>query len=143
MSICWKAVPWDFYIIENFLVWNIENGYVVSLGVDPWVGCKWRHIFPPYVIEKLHLDGIFFLNDIGVPGLTCLRVHRSLSPDSISCVDPHEIVVWNGYLAIIKANHVSISNEDDVLLWNLFKSGHYTTNYGYAQLMMDREVEYS
>ena len=75
MSICWKAVLWDFDIIENFLVWNIGNGAVVRLRVDPWVGCIWRHIFPPYVIEKLHLDGIFFVKDIGVPSLTCLRVH--------------------------------------------------------------------
>ena len=59
MSICWKAVLWDFDIIENFLLWNIGNGAVVHLGVDPWVGCKWRHIFPPYVIEKLHLAGGF------------------------------------------------------------------------------------
>ena len=51
--------------------------------------------------------------------------------------------MWNGYLAIIKSSHVSISNEDDVLVWNLSKFGHYTTKDGYAQLMMDREVEYS
>ena len=107
------------------------------------MGCKWRHIFPPYVIEKLHLDGIFFLKDIGVPSLTCLRVHEWLLADSIGCVDPQEIAVWNGYLAIIKASHVSISNEDDVLVWNLSKSSHYTTKDGYAQLMMDMEVEYS
>ena len=63
MYINMLEVLWAFDIIENFLVWNIRNGVVVRLGVDPWVGCKWRHILPPYVIEKLHLVGIFSLKD--------------------------------------------------------------------------------
>ena len=54
ISICWKAVLWAFDIVGNFLVWNIGNGNVVCIGVDPWIGCKWRHTFPSSMIEKLH-----------------------------------------------------------------------------------------
>ena len=50
ISICWKAVLWDFDIIGNFLVWKIGNRTVVHIGVDPWIGCKWRHAFPSSMI---------------------------------------------------------------------------------------------
>ena len=69
ISICWKAVIWSFDIIGNNLVWNIGTGVVVRLGLDPWVGCKWRHLLPTYLIEKLHSVGVFSLKDIEVLGL--------------------------------------------------------------------------
>ena len=75
--------------------------------------------------------------------MTCLRIQQWLTTKSIVFVDPQDIAVWNGYIAILKASHVRISNEDDVIVWNLSKSGHYSPKDGYAQLMMDREVEYS
>ena len=66
-----------------------------------------------------------------------------LTVDYIGLVDLQEIATWNGYIAILKASHVRISNEDDVLVWNLSKSGKYTPKEGYAKLMMVRDVEYS
>ena len=32
ISICWKAVLWDFDIIGDFLVWKIGNGNVIRIG---------------------------------------------------------------------------------------------------------------
>ena len=40
--------------------------------------------------------------------------------------------MWNGYIAILKASNVRISNDDDALVWNLSKSGHYSPKDGYA-----------
>ena len=60
MSICWKAVLWDFDIIQKNLVWKIGNGVVVRIGVDPWIGCKWIHALPSSMIEKFHLAGFSF-----------------------------------------------------------------------------------
>ena len=46
ISICWKAVLWAFDLIGNFLVWKIGSGNAVHIGLDPWVGLKWRHALP-------------------------------------------------------------------------------------------------
>ena len=43
--------------------------------------------------------------------------------------------MWNGYLAILKSTHVRISNDVDILVWNLSKFGRYSPKDGYAQLM--------
>ena len=43
MSICWKVVIWSFDLIGNYILWKVGNGAYVRLGMDPWVGYKWRH----------------------------------------------------------------------------------------------------
>ena len=144
MSICWKAVPWSFDIISNNLVWKIGSGAVVRLGLDPWVGCKWRHHLPPLVIEKLHSYGFFSLKDIGTPRLTCPLEQSWLSTEQLGLVDQHDVIVWKGYLAILKSSHVRLSNDSDVLVWSLSKSRKYSPKEGYAQLLLDRNMmEYS
>ena len=116
MSICWKAVLWDFDSIGDFLVWKIGNGTVVHIGLDPWIGCKWRHALPSSMLEKLHLVGFYFLSDIGLHGLSALMDQQWFPADSIGFTDPQEIEVWNGYVAILKSSFVRISNEDDALV---------------------------
>ena len=87
MSICWKSVLWYFDIIGNNIVWKIGSGATVHLGLDPWVGCKWRHHLPSLMIEKLHSYGFFSLKYIGAPGLTCLLEQRWLSAEQIGLDD--------------------------------------------------------
>ena len=49
--------------------------------------------------------------------------------------------MWNVSLAILKFSHARFSNDDDALVWNLSKTGHYSPKEGYAQLM-NKEVEH-
>ena len=141
ISICWKVVLWAFDITGNFLVWHIGNGNAVRIGVDPWLGCKWRHILPSSMIEKLNVAGFHYLSDIGLQGFPSVLEQQWFNADFIGFTDPHEIAVWNDYLDILKSSHARLSNEDDALVWNLSKSGKYTPKEGYAQLM-HMEVEY-
>ena len=79
ISICWKAILWAFDIIGNFLVWKIGNGSVVCIGLDPWLGFKWRHALPISMLEKLHLASFFCLSDIGIHGLSVLMPQQWFS----------------------------------------------------------------
>ena len=91
MSICWKAVLWSFDLIGNYLVWKAENGADVRLGLDPWVGCKWRHILPSFLLDKLHSLGCYFLKDIGCPGVFLLMEQGWLSTELIGLVEQQEV----------------------------------------------------
>ena len=73
ISICWKAVLWSFDLIGQSLVWRIGTGTEVRIGIDPWLGCKWRHNLPVSMIEKLHIGGYFVLRDIACMGTTLLQ----------------------------------------------------------------------
>ena len=37
-SVIWKEVVKYFNVIESNLSWNVENGILFWIGVDPWVG---------------------------------------------------------------------------------------------------------
>ena len=71
MSICWKAVLWSFDLIGNYLTWKVGNGVAVRIGFDPWVGCKWRHILPTSLIDKLHSLVFSFSKTLAVLGCQC------------------------------------------------------------------------
>ena len=70
-------------------MWKIGTSATVRLGLDPWVGCKWRHLLPSYLIEKLHSIGVYSLKDIGVPGLTPLKEQGWISFEQLG-LDDHQ-----------------------------------------------------
>ena len=109
---------WSFDLIGNFLVWKVENGADLRIGMDPWVGCKWRHSLPSHLTDILHSAGIYFLKDIGSPGVSYLMEQGWLNDDNLGLVDEHEVICWNGYLNILKDSHIRLTNEVDVLVWN-------------------------
>ena len=108
MSICWKVVLWSFDIIGNNLVSKIGNGVDVHLGMDPWVGYKWRHLLPYPLVDKLHSVGVFSLKYIGAPGLTVLMEQGWLSADHLGLTDQLDVTIWNGYLSTLKAKSCEI-----------------------------------
>ena len=102
------------------------NGADLYIGIDSWVGCKWRHHLPTLLLDKLHYVGIYFLKDIGCPGMTRLREQGWLSANTLGLSDIQDVLCWNGFLAILKASHVRLSNSANILVWNPSKTGKYT-----------------
>ena len=63
--------------------------------------------------------------------MTLLLEQGSLSVDRIGLVDNPDIILWNGYLAMLKSIHVRLSVDDDILVWNQAKSRVYCPKVGY------------
>ena len=57
ISSCWKVVLWSFDLIGQSLMWRIGTGSEVRIGMDPWLGCKWRHCLAISMTDKLHYAG--------------------------------------------------------------------------------------
>ena len=145
ISICWKSMLWSFHLIGYFLVWKIGNGVNVRIGMDPWVGCKWRHSLPSQLTNFLHSAGYYFLSNVGIVLVTNLMEQVWLSSNDLGLVDNHYITACNSYIAMLKASHIRFRNEEDVLVWNQAKSGVYTPKFGYMHLIQDqhdRETEW-
>ena len=96
-------------------MWQIWTGAKVHIGIDPWLGCKWRHNLPMTMIDKLHNEGYFVLRDIAVMGTALLQEQGWLNADFLG-FDGQEIIIWHSYVALLSTSHVHISNEDDQLI---------------------------
>ena len=97
---------WSFDLIGNFLIWKVGNGVNVRIGVDPWVGCKWRHTLPISLVDKLHYAGLFSLSDIGCFDLSLLNNQGWFTAALIGLTDQHDIICWNEYVGLLKTSHV-------------------------------------
>ena len=124
-------------------MWNVGSGFVVRIRIDPWLGCKWRHVLLAPMIDKLHDAGFSVLKDIACLGIVLLQDQGWLHADLFGFVE-QEIIIWNNYVALLISSHVRISNEDDQLVWSYSKTGKYTPKAGYFYLIEDRnDLDYS
>ena len=59
-------------------------------------------------------------------------------------MDLQDVSLWNGFIAILKASNIRLSNAVDEIVWIQSKSGKYSPKDGYLQLIEDRnEVDIS
>ena len=140
-----EICAWSFHLIGYFLVWKIGNGAKVCIGMDPWVGCKWRQWLPSHLIDFLHSAGYFFFKDVGTLTVSYLMEQGWLSSDDLGLVENLDINAWNGYLTILKSSHIRLRNEEDVLVWNEAKSNKYSPKVEQMHLILEqheREIEW-
>ena len=57
----------SFNVIESNLAWNVVNGRLFRIGVDPWVGCTQQHILLAQTVEALRERDIIFLYQLANP----------------------------------------------------------------------------
>ena len=68
-------------------MWRIGTVTKVRIGIDPWLGCKWRHVLPVSMIDKLHFVGFFVLKDIACTETNLLQDQGWMIADFFGCDD--------------------------------------------------------
>ena len=68
-------------------MWRIGTGTEVRIGIDPWLGCKWRHCLPDTMIDKIHNVGFTVLKDIACLGTVLLQDQGWLHADLFGFVE--------------------------------------------------------
>ena len=94
------------------MLWRVGTGTKVRIGIDPWIGCKWRHTLPDPMIVKLHNASFYALKDIACIGTVILQDQVWLTVDFFDFVD-QEIIIWNNYVSLLTSSHVRINTKDD------------------------------
>ena len=68
-------------------MWKVGSGAKVRIGMDPWVVCRWGHLLPSNLTDKLHFARVYFLKNIGCLGVSIMRDQGWQSEDNLGIVD--------------------------------------------------------
>ena len=94
------------------------------------------------MLKRLHYQCFYFLKDIGCPGVSMLMEQGWLSRENVGLVDIQDVIIWKGFIVVLKASNLRLTNAVDELVWIQSKTGKYSPKDGYLQLIKDRnEVE--
>jgi hypothetical protein len=85
----------------------------------------------PELIQALHSQGIYHLNQIVDQGHTSIWSQEWLGP--ISRLEG-ENDQWSNYIQALKSSHIRIVDREDELIWKHAPLGIYTPKLGYIQL---------
>ena len=89
--------------------------------------------------DCLHSHGFYYLNDIVNPQTSTFLDQGWLSSDFVGLVDVQDGLIWKGFIAILKVGNIILSGNADELVWIHSKTGKYTPNDGYTQLIKENE----
>lgn len=65
ISNIWKAAMNELPLLRQGIMWRINEGNVVHVGTDPWVGYDNAHKLPEDLIRFLNNMGITHIKHIG------------------------------------------------------------------------------
>ena len=121
-------------LIRDNLVWKINDGSMVRIGIDPWNGCGGRHILSEALIQHLHSLEIKALADIADPLNSSILEQRWKSAPQIN-LPSHWHQDWTDYISALTESHIRIKQGPDKLIWHQSENGLYTPKMGYQSLI--------
>ena len=102
----------SFAVVRDGLAWRVENYFQVRVKSDPWPGSERLHILFPVLIQTLHSQGIYHLNQIVDQGHTSIHIQEWLVPDHIN-LEGENVTQWSNYIQALKSAHVWIVDRED------------------------------
>lgn len=120
ISSVWKALLNSLPLIRDNLVWRVNDGSLVRIGMDPWPGCEGRHILPDDLIQHLRSQEIKVLADIADPQNSTIFDQHWKSAHQIN-LPPAWHPAWSDFITALSEAHIRIKQGPDELMWHLGK----------------------
>jgi hypothetical protein len=120
ISHMWHALLSTFYVIGEWLAWNIGSGHKFCIGQDPWIGCDGLHILPPHMIAHLHDRGIYFLAHIHDPVASTANNQVWYQADMLG-FHGEDLGLWLSYITSLRRSHICISHKPTPLYGPIMK----------------------
>lgn len=103
------------------------------IGTDPWPGSGNSHLLPLALIQQLHTQGYFYINQISDPGRTTIWSKECKDSTQIGLGEAFSNL-WTNYIKALKISHIRIIDGEDELVTKHDPHGSYTLKMGYIQL---------
>jgi hypothetical protein len=113
-SIIWKAVIKSFHVIGDGLAWKVGRGDQVRIGTDPWPGSGNAHSLPQAILDHLHTQGYYKLNQIVDPGSTNIWHQGWYNSDFLEMEGEFKLH-WDNYIFSLQRGHIRLLDKDDEL----------------------------
>ena len=135
-SVIWKATINSFHLVEESLAWRVWRSSKVGIGEDSCLGCQRNHILRQPVIQHIHLQGLYHLDQIVDPASTTFWNQGWMDAHRLGLRDA-QVDAWNVYVNALWSSHLRLTDRPDELIWNSALEGIYTPKLGYIQLIYD------
>ena len=123
----------SFSLIESNLTWDVGNGEKLQVGRDPWMGSEQQHVLTENVINALALRSILTLNQLVEERPEDPWIQHWKSANMLGLGEPVAAFLDN-YIRGLQLEHIQISEQEDVLIWDSDLEGVYTPKAGYLKL---------
>jgi len=132
--VIWKVVLQTLPTIRRGLTWQICNGSMVRIGVDPWIGCSNLYQLPPDLTAFLNNRGIVTIAHI-VDQLNSTIFQQAWKSTAILGILELWTQEWRQYTNALSKSPVRIRDDKDELIWAPAAHGAYTPKEGYPIIL--------
>eukprot|EP00253_Pinus_taeda_P018856 PITA_18856 len=136
----WKAVLSSLPLIREGLTWRINQGTIVHIGIDPWIGCGNAHRLPAQLIALLKNQGVTHIANIADPENSSFFQQAWKTAQELH-IPRHWRQDWENFTEALTQVHIKIMQEEDEVIWAFAKNGKYSPKEGYQKLIQHFQPE--
>lgn len=136
----WKATLNVMPLIRDNILWRIGNGSLVRIGCDPWLGSGNALILPEGLVRYLNSRGIKYLAQIGDQQHSTIFSQAWIIDRQWQLTDEWNSI-WKDYIQALTESHIRLKEDEDELIWDVSKSGHYVPKIGYYKLIQAKNPD--
>lgn len=134
-SLFWRSVCKHFHWLHDGLAWQIGDGKLLCIGLDPFTGIKDdSFILPEHMVVSLQTRGYGRLDNIIHTTTGSPNYWFSSSDFGFTGDDEY---TWDRYIDMLRHHGIRLTNQKDQLIWDIASDGIPSAKSLYDHLIKD------